>query len=68
MTDTSGGTYRTGNVQFKKSQNGVRIEFTDQSHDPVELTIDQWQKLLQNIEPQYAQMLSKSGSGQTQPV
>lgn len=67
MTDTSNsGTYRTGNVQFKKSQNGVRIEFTDQSHDPVELSTDQWQKLLQNIEPQYAQMLSKGG--QTQPV
>lgn len=44
------GTYRKGNVVFRKSgQDNVRIEFEDNSHEPVEINGKEWIELQKSL-------------------
>lgn len=38
-------TSRVGNMKFTKSANGVTIEFEDGSHEPVQISENQWQQV-----------------------
>ena len=49
MTSATVGSYRVGEVLFKKSANGVNIEFEDASHSLVEISDRQFQELLTNL-------------------
>lgn len=44
------GTFRKGNVVFRKSgQNNVRIEFEDNSHEPIEINQKEWTELQKSL-------------------